>query len=284
MRFFKSPETKKAMSGNRFLYHAHGMALGGRISQPFQAEIDGQATTSLASIGGHSSTKAGAYTLNDFISYESAHCYVSGSRSPDGVYHTSSTCIVRGLNILHVVTADAIIGRLSAKHTGEGPPEITPIGSQFDNLRIAGQPVHVDLDHEKFAQHPTYTGLLNHVSKKTKSKTAPKLRYQWGLTNDEIPAPLEEGMLVPADTGWRENRGVLSTSMVKTVQPIGPGTSTEELPYGYAIHIPHVGNLYLAEIFATSDSKRLCMLRLELGCPVHGMVAAAEPWTNGIQP
>ena len=269
------------MSEGRFLYHAHGMALGGTITQPFKAEIDGQAATSLSSIGGYSSTKAEKYTLNDIISYESAHCYVSGVRTDDGVYHTSSTCVIKGLNILHVITADAIIGKLSSKHTLKGQPDISPVGSHFDNLRIAGQPVHVDLDHERFAHHSTYDALVDHFHKGSKKKDAAKPRYQWGLPSGEIPSGLEKGMLVPPGLGWRKSNGTLHTSMVKAVRPVGPGYSSEELPYGYAIHIPHVGNLYLAELYTTADSKRLCMLRLELGCPYMGMVAAIEPLANG---
>ena len=83
--------------------------------------------------------------------------------------------------------------------------------------------------------------------------------------------------------GWSKSKsnGVLHTSLVKQVRPVGTGNSAEELPYAYAIYIPHVGNLYLAEVFSSADTKRLTMLRLELGSPFAGTVALAEPVTNG---
>ena len=77
-----------------------------------------------------------------------------------------------------------------------------------------------------------------------------KPRYEWGLPSETIPSSLQKGMLVPPDVGWRKSNGTLHTSVVKTVRPMGPGYSAEERPYGYAIYIPHVGNLYLAEMFA----------------------------------
>ncbi len=279
------------MSERRFLFHAHGSVLGGTITQPFKADIHDQPATSLPGTGGFASAKTQDYSLKDIVSYKSAHTYTSGTRTDDGVHHTSITCVVEGLNILHVVTADAIIGRLSAIHRESGEPEIHILGSVFENFKIAGQPVHVDLHHDRFAQHTTYTALTNHFESESKrlknvsgSKDAQKPRYEWGLPSETIPSPLQKGMLVPPGVGWRKSNGTLHTSMVRAVRPIGPGNSAEERPYGYAIHIPHVGNLYLAEVFATADSKRLCMLRLELGCPVVGTVSVCEPVANGIWP
>ena len=276
------------MNQRRFLFNAHGMTLGGSITQPFKAEIEGQAATSLPIIGGFASSKAENFNLKDIISYRSAHTYVSGIRTEDGLHHTSTTCIVEGLNILHVITADAIIGRLSSKHGETGQPEITPLGSTFKNLRIAGQLVHVDLDHDRFAQHPTFEKLVAQCESQskrgktaTKTKEAPKPRYQWGLPSDEIPEKLEKGMLVPPGVGWYRSNGMLHTSMVKAVRPAGPDSPSEESPYGYAFYVPHVGNVYLAEMYASAESKRLCMLRVELGSPVVGDAAVVEPVGNG---
>ena len=287
-KLFIKAETQ-TMSARRFLYQAHGVVLGGTITQPFQADLEGQPATSLPSIGGFASAKTEKYSLKDIISYKSAHTYTSGTRTHDGIHHTSVTSVVEGLNILHVITADAIIGRLSAKHRESGEPDIIPLGSVFDNLRIAGQPVHVDLDHDRFAQNPTLKALAEDYESKSsksasRSKDAQKIRYQWGLPSDEIPSSLEQGMLLPPGVACRKSNGMLHTSMVKAVRPVGPGYSAEERPYGYAIHIPHVGNLYLAEISVSGDSKRLCMLRLELGCPVVGSFTAADVKANGIWP
>ena len=262
------------------------MALGGTITQPFRADIDGHAAAALPIVGGFVSAKAENFSLKDVISYRSAHTYVSGVRTDDGLHHTSTTCVIEGLNILHVITADAIVGRLSSKHGETGQPEITPLGSSFHNLRIAGQLVHVELDHERFAMHPTFQSLVSHSESESKHgnrsmRDAPKPRYQWGLHSDDIPSALGKGMLVPPGVGFQSHNGMLHTSMVKAVRPIGPGYSSEERPYGYAIHVPHVGNIYLAEMFATADSKRLCMLRVELGCPFVGHITAAEPGGNG---
>jgi hypothetical protein len=273
------------MSGRRFLYHAHGSAVGGMITEPFKAEIACSAATSLPVIGGFASAKNDAYQLKDVISFQSAHTYVSGIQTDDGATHSVVTCVVEGLNILDVITADAVIGRVSSKHTDGAQPEIIPVGSSFENLKIAGQPLQVDLNHDLFIQNPTHSALLNHYesgNKKNKGgKNAPKARYHWGLADEKVPPALAKGMLMEPGVGWHKSNGVLHTSLVKQVRPVGLGNSAEELPYAYAIHIPHVGNLYLAELFSSADTKRLTMLRLELGCPFVGSMAVSEPVTNG---
>jgi hypothetical protein len=274
------------MSGRRFLYHAHGSAIGGSITQPFKADIASSSATSLPIIGGFASAKEGAYQLKDVISYQSAHTYVSGIQTGDGAYNSVVTCVVEGLNILHVITADAIIGRVSSNHVDGQQPEIIPMGSSFENLKIAGQPLQVDLNHDLFTQNPTHSALLSHYesgSKANKGKNAPKARYDWGLSSEKVPPALAKGMLMEPGADWSKSKsnGVLHTSLIKQVRPVGTGNSAEELPYAYAIHIPHVGNLYLGELFSSADTKRLTMLRVELGSPFAGVVAAAEPVTNG---
>ena len=277
------------MSGRRFLYHAHGSAIGGTITQPFKADIASSSGTSLPIIGGFGCAKDGPYQLKDVISYESARTYVSGIKTDDGAYNSVVTCVVEGLNILHMITADAVIGRISSNHKDGEQPEIIPLGSSFDNLKIAGQPVQVDLNHDVFTENPTHAALLSHHESGkgnkggAKSTNPPKARYHWGLNSEKVPPGLAKGMLMEPGAGWSKSKsnGVLHTSLVKQVRPVGTSNSAEELPYAYAIYIPHVGNLYLAEVFSSADTKRLTMLRLELGSPFVGTVALASPVSNG---
>jgi hypothetical protein len=273
------------MSGRTFLYHAHGLALGGTITQPFKAEIESHAATSLPIVGGFASAKMESYRLRDLVSYRSAHTYVSGIQTDDGT-HTVASCTIEGLNILDVITADAIVGRLSSKHADSGQPEIITLGSAFVNLKIAGQPVQVDLDNDLFTAHPTYEKLVGHFDPqgkqaKAKAKSPAKFRYAWGQTNEQPSPQLDKGMLIPTGADSHLANGILHTSLVKQVRPVGSNTSAEELPYAYAIQIPHVGRVYLGELFVSADSKRLTMLRVELGSPVVAMLAAAAPTTNG---
>ncbi|MBB5343460.1 choice-of-anchor P family protein [Tunturibacter empetritectus] len=276
------------MSGKVFLFNAHGFAIGGRITQPYQAELGSHAATSLPIVGGTASAESSNYNFKHLVSYRSARTHISGIKGEDGSHNTSVSCAVEGLNILDVITADAVIGRLSSRHNGVDEPEIIPLGSSFVNLKIAGQPVEVELDDDLFARHKTYSTLLDHYqhqrsSSKVKApKNAPaKVRYLWNGVDSDIPAKLDKGMLAPTGTGWEHSHGVLHSSLVKSVRTAKSTVSLQELPYGYAIHIPHFGSVYLAELFCSADTKRLTMLRVELGSPVVGSLAVTGPVTNG---
>jgi hypothetical protein len=218
--------------------------------------------------------------LNDVVSFSSAHCYVSGIKTDDEAHNSVTTCIVEGLNILHMITADAVIGRLSTKHVEGKPAEYSPLGSRFVNLKIGGQPVDVDLDLDLFARNPTYDALSKHHGK-IKANAKSKSRYQWGGADDSLPTGLASGMLTDGNTGWSHSNGTLHTSMVKQVRAVGSGTSSGELPYAYAIYIPHVGNIYLGEIFVSAGLKRITMLRAELGSPFAATMAVGMPVGNG---
>ncbi len=266
------------MSGRSFLYHAHGSAIGGTITKPFKADIDVNAATSLPIIGGFASAKCGAYQLKDVVSFSSAHTYVSGIQTDDQAHNLVTTCIVENLNILHMITADAIIGKLSLKHVDGKSSEFSPLGSSFVNLKIGGEAVDVEMDQDLFARKPTYEAL--NQNDPVKGNARPKLRYQWGAADDSVPKGLADGMLTEKKTGWSKSNGTLHTSMVKQVRTTGSATAPGELPYAYAIYIPHVGNIYLGEIFVSSGLKRITMLRAELGSPFTGTVAASMPVGN----
>jgi hypothetical protein len=271
-----------------FLYHAHGYALGGRIEQPVQQELDSHAATTLSIVGGYATAKSGPFNLDKLISYESAHTIISGIRNEEKTHSTSVDTVINGLNILDIITADKVIGRLSSKHEDGQPAQIIPLGSGFENLRIAGVPVDVEMANDLFSHHPTHEELRGHFQGKCGAndpcaavKPVNSGRYEWGHPPGEMPEKLRKQMIVPADTGWKESDGHVHCSIVRHVMETSLSGTKVTIPYGSAISIPQVGRLYLGELSSNGDTMRLTMLRLELGSPVVGSVAAAGPETNG---
>jgi hypothetical protein len=273
-----------------FLYHANGFALGGRITQPVEQEINSHAATALSIVGGLASAKAESYRLKDLISYRSAHTYISGIQNSDTLHSTVVNTVVEDLNILDVITADSVVGRLSSTHEDGQPAKIIPLGSTFQNLKIAGKPVEVDLFDSLFAHHSTHSSLVDHFLGKC-PKNAPcatsqppsALRYEWGHPVAVMPDTLKERLLAPPIPGWQQSGANLYCNLVRTVREPSPsGTvNAPPVPYSHAIKIPDVGRLYLGELTSSEDTKRLTMIRLELGSPVVGSLAVAGLETNG---
>lgn len=133
-------------------YNAHGHALSGRIERPLDHLVEVQAAVSLPLIGGLGSARVNGFRFQEFVTFESAYSHVSGTRDgEDGAYTTQVTSTVERLNILDMVTADRVVARISSQHPApHHEPAIIFLGSKFENLRIAGCPVEVELDHELY--------------------------------------------------------------------------------------------------------------------------------------
>jgi hypothetical protein len=125
---------------------------------------------------------------NDLIvSYESAETIITGGESAPGVHETVVKSVIRGLNVLDVLQADEVISDLVLRHDlAKDLPEIDSSGSRFVNLRIAGEPFDVALDHSlcraaadyaRFCQdhpeHPEQRGKVH-----TSLARHPKLRFE----------------------------------------------------------------------------------------------------------
>lgn len=281
------------MAENRtFHYHASAHALSGQLTRPVQHVIEVQAGMSLPSTGGVGSSHVENYRLDEVISFKRAYSHVAGSLKEEKnkkTHTTHATATLEGLNILDVVTADRIVARLSSSF--EEPPPAKPgpfegrvllVGSKFENLRIAGCPIEVELDHELLSlESGTFAAVMagfKSNEKKLRDIAIETLRAR-GVERD-LPKEL-------APTG------PLLCSVVKQVHFKNPGFGRHEdkspppevQPIGpHAYHVVDFGDVFLAEVLCQHGRKTLTMLRVELGSPNGGGFVAAEVAVNGQPP
>ena len=241
---------------SRFYFHARGHVLSGDFRRPVPQVIPAQAATSLPTIGGHARALAQDFTAARFASFKLGHSHVSGSQQADGAFTTQVTVSVEQLNVLDVVTADRIVLRLTSKHKQpkSGKVEEVPVlalGSQFENLRIAGYEVDVTLRHELLIENETYAKLRAKVATDKKS--------------GKISRVGENDILC---------------SLVEKIETKLPGVD----PKTHIIDVPHFGRISLAEILLTPGSLIATMIRLDLGSPDEGTLSALEAIVNGQPP
>lgn len=249
-----------------FHYHASAHAYSGHFTRPVQQLIEVQAATALPTIGGHGNARVDNFSFNHFVSFKAGYTHVSGSeqREGDKVYHTTLvTSTLEGLNFLDVVTADRIVARISSYYLFDEPhSHYSFVGTKFENLRIAGHPVELELNERLFA----HLGTFDKVKKEL--DTDKEFRK---MAED----PFQTGTKQKVD-GTRE----LLCSLVKDMKTSAPGVRHE----GHAFSIHHFGKVYLAEALIGNCKRTLTMLRLELGSPVGGnhsaggVVGNGEPW------
>src|SRR5260370_5697138 len=228
-----------------FNFHGHGHALSGEFRHPLFALIPAQASASLSSIGGVAFAKAENFHFQDFVCFKSAHTHISGKRrrgEAGETFVTHASTVVKGLNILGVVTAERIVSRLTSIHKPDEPEgHIIAEDSRFEGLKIAGEDVKVTLRHELLVKCETFDDLA------------------------------KSGKMVAHD----RKRQVGICSLVEKIETKLKGVK------GHVIEVEDFGKIFLAEVFSYPGTRTLTMLRLELRSPHVADLTAAETGTNG---
>jgi len=267
-------------------YYADATGLGGSIERPIKKPIPVQAPLSLLPVGGHASAHAEGFDFEGIFSFKSAQTQVSGSRSDkSGGWTTLASASVVGLNVSEVVTADLVVAQITTDHPAEGYlPNVSFVGTQFQNLRIGGRKVEPVLDLNKLVQkdgtqYPTGPHWRN-----------PNLRAAVGKQYERmINASQQDGDQDKSFSEWLKNRyqgnvsdakldekGAVLCSLVDEVQ----GTSSGKA-YGHVICVPDFGKIILGELILDQNSYHLTMIRLELGSPTQGCTTFAATTGGG---
>ncbi len=241
----------KALHRIPFHFHALAHALSGEFRHPLWSIIPARASAALSTIGGHATSEERAFHFQDFVCFKSAHTFVSGKRRRDETFVTHASTVVKGLNILGMVTADRIVSRLTSVHSPRDPEgHIIAEDSRFEGLKINGQDVKVTLRHDLLVRCKTFADLTK------------------GIAGDR-----KSGKIVGLD----DDRKVALCSLVEKIETKLGGVDTKQ----HVIEVKDFGKIFLAEVFASPGMRTLTMLRLELGSPHVAELTVAEASSNG---
>jgi hypothetical protein len=304
-------------------FHAEAHALKGKVRFPVDAEVRPQAFVKLAGtleelLNGEGkrnyfSQHAKNYRLEGVFSYSAAHTQVSGHESTkhDGASVTLATSVVENLNILNVVTADRVVAQISTTHfPNQYVPEVTFLGTHFENLKIARHKVEPILNLKLAVPKPGNDQL--YVADKTNLMTVVKGQYErladWlagrkGMRSTEPDgslrlqyhggAPNYEKILSDVATARKidgTSNGI-TCSLVEDVviEPIKDDSATAvrdakelvEGKCGHVIHIPDFGTIFLAELTVNHNTFHLTMIRVDMGCIAAGSGSMGVCAVNG---
>jgi hypothetical protein len=234
-----------------FHFHALAHALSGEFRHPLWSIIPARASAALPTIGGHAMAEERAFHFQDFVCFKSAHTFLSGKHRRDDTYVTHASTVVKGLNILGMVTAEKIVSRLTSVHSPREPEgHIIAEDSRFEGLKINGQDVKVTLRHDLLVKCRTFADLTK------------------GIAGDK-----KSGRIVAFEEGGK----VAVCSLVEKIETKLSGVDAKQ----HLIEVKNFGKIFLAEVFTSPGTRTLTMLRLELGSPHVAELTAAEVSTNG---
>jgi hypothetical protein len=267
-------------------YYADASGLGGNIERPIKKPIPVQAPLSLLPVGGHASANAKGFDFEGIFSFKGAHTQVSGSRSEkSGGWTTLASASVEGLNVSDVVTADLVVAQISTDHPAVGyVPSISFVGTQFQNLKIAGRKVEVVLNLNKLssgngAHYPTEPHWRNQNLREAVGKQHERMinaSQQSGDQDKSFSEWLKNRYQGNGSNDRLDEKGAVLCSLVDEVQ----GTSSGKT-YGHVICVPDFGKIILGELILEQNSYHLTMIRLELGSPTQGCTTFAATTGGG---
>ncbi len=319
----KSPVASGAVYEQYHVYHAEAHILSGELEHPIKQPIEkyGHAVlenTRRESLITHS---VGETNIEGLISFKSGHTRVACTEvkqkedvfgSDHAGWVTLSTAVLEGYNVLDIITADRVVAQVSTEHPKEDGhvPKVTFLGSRFENLRIGGYPVEVELDLGICGNKPdgdrpylADSGFLDRVERQVKSAAGVKglsesvqKQYDKEIKNIDSLRKSANGR----GNGKRNGPSKLQCTLVKSIGPIPiPGVKT----YGNVIFIPNFGTVALAELEvgvgpSHSEFRRrqgdgpqsppndsnyftLNMFNMRLGCPVGGGASGPGASSNG---
>jgi len=239
-----------------FRYHAFVSGISGHITAPFNEIIPIQASLSLPLTGGFATACVENFNFHHIVSCESIRSVLAGNRNPtDGSFDAVATVTITGLNILNLVTADRVVARIASSHPKDKPHSITPIGSSYDNLRIAGRKVDVTLATETFHEFDNAEKVRAEIERNA------SFRDLWLAA----PAP---GKL-----------GVCSLAQNSDLKKLPSCMELDEKKH--VLHVRGFGRIHLAELTMTDTERSITMLQVELGSTPSGTVTTGTGAGNG---
>jgi hypothetical protein len=193
------------------------------------------------------------------------------------------------------------VAQISTEHPpGEGAPSVTFLGTHFDNLKIAGHKVEVDLNLNFCGgrpQGPWIEGspLKAYISPNSFFMNAVAKLYDdlheslKSMLDDEdkkmegrrdLPelfrTNYHKDLLAPAKLEEQGDKARVQCSLVKSVKMEGVGKS-----FGHVIHVPDFGKISLADLTVNHNTFSLTMINLQLGCLGDGTIAVGTNAVNG---
>lgn len=280
-------------------YHAEAHVLSGHLQRPIEQKIERHSPVALKDRrGGHLTRFAEEVSIEGLITFAKGHTRVSGARSlKNNGWITLSTSVVEGLNVFEIITADRIVSQVSTDHpyVNGHVPQVTFLGTQFQNLQVSGFPVTLTLNLSICGDRPANdrsylqdTKFLNAVKEQTE-----KIAKANGLPKDlkeryhENLAHIEK-LIKTSDAGEPGRHEPITCSLVQSIGEIPiPGVQT----FGNVIVIPEFGSVALGEIEVgervdeasegPSPYFELTGIKMKLGCVGHGTAAAATATANG---
>jgi len=282
---------RKPRKERRFLFTSFAVGFNGLMKSLKEERIEGQAVSALPVGGGLSTSRVENVGCEEFVSIKSLESFAAGRKvlHPDGsgtrIAQSTASATLNGFNMLNVFRAGYVSSRVAVDYPDNGEdPEITTLGTGFDDLWIAGRRVEIEY-HEALYGLKKFSDLARKENVEavkllsdcwTADRADRKAMDKPDSAGDNPGRGLKFDGLAKYDKNLVRERmkalrvaGPIAVSIVKQVHGLPSGVEVEPYPRQHVLHVPGFGEINLGETIFTPTSRRLTMMRFDLGC-THG--------------
>ena len=297
----ESPSSPCELPKGGFLYRGRAVAISGRTLE--HGRLSEQAVAVLdPDSGGHHEGRVEGFAFHGVVYVDTAYSLVTGNkdcatdpkaRAKKGVFRSTVTSRVNGIDIDGVVRADTIVANLESVqppvHGGE--LEMLPVG-YFTNLRLRGYPIELQHPARKpdpgarGAQTGDYLPTLATLKTWRELEAALPKELSEVEKETEADAAADKGAPRCSDpshayrqpTGKRYETSIFSDRALRRAAKDIPGVTTCR---GGLLHVEDLGDVQLGRYVVEPELRTLTMLRVVLKSPPSGEIMAASVQGDG---
>jgi hypothetical protein len=266
----------------RHVFHGSASGVSAHIRRPEKHLMTVQGSSSLPVSGGLSESNLGPQKLDKWVSFEA----VSTSAHGDYVDAADGVATTRGEKAFHEVPVETrvraevrglvILGRVHVAHAAVGLISQSAVGGQQPVIRLEGNVLEgVRIDDARLA-----ITLAEDFYRECDTKDKLAKRHAAGLARHHARLMLPAVSGADEVTDFPEANGTVMCTIVQEILWDGAPHPTATI-HGHVVVVPNFGKIYFGEMFITGESRRLTMVRFQLGSNDGGEVSAAEGETNG---
>jgi hypothetical protein len=273
----------------RFVFRGNACALSGRMYRPTDQVLSSPAAASITVAGGLSEAQARQVRFRPYLSTGACEARAEGrfaetARALAWTHGRVEEDSLSPVTAAACSVSDVVVGRkrltvkrLRAELAAQGPANRTEpairVGREtvIEGVAIDGYGLDVTIARAAFERYDTRSKLLA-------AAASPAFAAAHGhcfLMTSGIAGRPEPGRpRLIAEGGTVYATIVSSLKWKKRPHP-------EAQIAGHTVVVPEFGRIYFGEIFITDVSRRLTLVRLQLGSPEGGSLALSEVETNG---
>jgi hypothetical protein len=286
----------------RYFFFGYAAALGGRIyrPEPFDIEVEGASALTFSGGISRSDVTGRAFGSKKYIEFKRAVTHAEGrfdEREALAVTNhemlpcelkaeTMIKAEVEGLRVGIGPTPVLTVGRVTASMKGFSPNvsyqpamQLTR-ETEYNDISINRFGLRVEINHELFSTYDTHAKLLAACDDPefVKKHSSSLLLAPSGQSREpEVGASTLQRRRCPPRLQSKE---VLYATIVREISWADEQPSFARID-GHTVIVNDFGTIYFGEILISSSSRRLAMMRLELGSPDGGFLDVDNVGHNG---